>query len=120
MKDGTVCYIEFFTSSLEKSRLFYERVFGWRFSTEPGLEGVLLFSTPEGIGGLFKKKPGGIGPTGPIVHVKTADIEETLRRVTRAGGRVILPRTPKSGTKVQAGFFALIEDDVGNRVGLST
>ncbi len=120
MKTGAICYVEFFTSDLEASRTFYEAVFGWLFVTRPGWDEYLFFAPPEGIGGIFKRKPEGVSVRGPIVHVQCQDIDETLRRARRAGGKVVMARTPKSGGDPEAGFFALIEDNVGNRIGLST
>jgi predicted enzyme related to lactoylglutathione lyase len=120
MKNGAICYIEFFTTDLEKSRAFYETVFGWSFEAREGWQDFLFFSPAEGIGGMFKRKPEGIGPRGPIVHMTCSDVDRVLRAVEHAGGRVIIPTTPKSSTTPDAGVFALVEDNVGNRLGLST
>jgi predicted enzyme related to lactoylglutathione lyase len=120
VKTGAICYVEFFTSSLEASRTFYEAVFGWSFVTHPGWDEYLFFVPPEGVGGIFKRKPEGITERGPIVHVQCEDINATLRRAQSAGGKVVMARTPKSEGNPEAGFFALIEDNVGNRIGLST
>jgi len=120
VRDGAICYVEFFTSDLERSRRFHEHVFGWEFRAKEGWDAYLFFDTPEGVGGIFKEKPEAITPFGPIVHVQTANIEETLRRVEEAGGAVIIPRTLKSPDDPSQGAFALVEDDVGNRIGLST
>jgi predicted enzyme related to lactoylglutathione lyase len=120
MNDGALIYVEFFTSDLEKSRAFYSSVFGWRFEVKPGWEGHLLFYPPEGIGGLFKLKPEGVTAKGPIVHVKTADIAAPLQRIEKAGGRAVIPMTAKEAQSDLRGYFALAEDNVGNRIGLST
>ncbi len=120
MRDGAICYVEFFTTDLSRSRRFYEQAFGWRFHAREGWEAFLFFEGPEGIGGMFKLKPEAIAPLGPIVHVCASDIDATLRRVEAAGGRVIMPKTPKSLDDPSEGHFALVEDDVGNRIGLST
>ncbi len=120
MKTGAICYVEFFTSDLEASRSFYEAVFGWSFVAQSGWDEYLFFAPPEGIGGIFKRKPEGVGACGPIVHLQCRDINATLRKAQRAGGKVIMARTPKSEGNPEAGSFALIEDNVGNRIGLST
>ena len=120
MRDGSICYVEFFTTSLEQSRRFYERVFRWRFQVRDGWDEFLFFETPEGIGGIFKQKPEAITKLGPIVHVRCSKIEASLRQVVEAGGTVVTDKTPKSADDPAAGYFALVEDNVGNRIGLST
>jgi len=69
---------------------------------------------------MFKTKPEAITQLGPIVHVRFSDIDATLQRVVAAGGKVIMPKTAKSTDDPSQGHFALVEDDVGNRIGLST
>jgi len=120
MQDGSICYVEFFTSDLERSRRFYERAFGWRFHAREGWDAFLFFETPDGIGGMFKRKPEAITPLGPIVHVQCSEIDETIARVEAAGGSVVIPKTAKAADDPSQGSFALVEDDVGNRIGLST
>jgi len=120
VRNGAICYVEFFTTDLTRSRRFYERAFGWRFYAREGWDAFLFFEGPEGIGGMFKTKPEAVTALGPIVHVRASDIDATLRLVVEAGGRVIMPKTPKSSNDPDEGYFALIEDDVGNRIGLST
>jgi predicted enzyme related to lactoylglutathione lyase len=120
MAEGSLAYVEFFTSDLEKTRAFYTSVFGWRLEAKPGWEGHLLFHPREGIGGLFKLKPEAITDKGPIVHVVATDIAAALVRIKEAGGRTIIPMTAKETEAGLEGFFALAEDNVGNRIGLST
>lgn len=120
MHDGAICYVEFFTTDLERSKRFYESAFGWRFHARKGWDAFLFFETPEGIGGMFKAKPEAITQLGPIVHIRSSDIDATLHRVVEASGTVITPKTAKSSRDPAEGYFALVEDDVGNRLGLST
>jgi len=120
MRDGGICYVEFFTTDLSASKAFYETVFLWSFEAREGWGEFLFFQPPEGIGGMFKQKPEGISERGPIVHMKCTDIDDTLGRIERAGGKIIIPKTPKSSERSGDGAFALAEDNVGNRIGLST
>jgi len=120
MMDGAICYVEFFTSDLKRSERFYAHAFGWRFHAREGWDAFLFFETPEGIGGMFKEKAEAITQLGSIVHVKTSDIDATLDGVVQAGGTIIMSKTEKSPRDPTAGHFALVEDDVGNRIGLST
>ncbi|MFC2078107.1 VOC family protein [Candidatus Bipolaricaulota bacterium] len=120
MQDGAICYVEFFTTDLERSRFFYESAFGWRFHAREGWDAFLFFETPDGVGGMFKAKPEAITQLGPIVHVQSSDIGAMLQRVVAAGGKIVMAKTAKSADDPSQGHFALVEDDVGNRIGLST
>jgi len=120
MRDGAICYIEFFTTDLDASKTFYETVFNWSFEARKDGGELLFFAPPEGIGGMFKRKPEGISQRGSIVHMQCSDIDAVLRRIERAGGKTIIPMTPKSSVTSSDGAFALAEDNVGNRIGLST
>ena len=59
MKHGGICHIELATNDLEKTKAFYEELFGWTVSVVPGFENYAMFSTPEGVGGgsTWRKNP---------------------------------------------------------------
>ena len=117
MAHGAICHIEFPTTDAEKTRTFYEEVFGWAFSTAPGFDTYPMFRDPSGIGGAFNADPRGEGPslTGPIVHIEVDDIDATLKRIDEAGGKTLVPKTKISA---DYGSFAVFLDNVGNRLGL--
>lgn len=93
---------------------FYEQVTGQslkEMEVSPGKSTALLGSE----GCLFhapEDKPSHFGSR--VYFNANPDISEWIERVKRAGGRVLVPRTP-IGDK---GYFAYFEDSEGNRVGL--
>lgn len=53
---------------------------------------------------------------GVLIHFNTEDIAATLQRVVQKGGKVVIPRK-----KIEAecgGYFAVIADTEGNRIGI--
>lgn len=53
---------------------------------------------------------------GVLIHFNTEDIAATLQRVVQKGGEVVIPRK-----KIEAecgGYFAVIADTEGNRIGI--
>jgi len=117
MSKGDLCHIGLFTTEPEKTRSFYESIFGWSFEVIPGFESYLMFTTPSGLGGGFDSGPNAEPPgsSGPILHIEVNDIEATLVEIGKAGGSTIAPKTKISD---EFGFFALFVDNVGNRMGL--
>ncbi|MEM9953134.1 MAG: VOC family protein, partial [Chloroflexota bacterium] len=68
---------------------------------------------PNGIGAITSSehiRPDGNGIT---VYVHVDDLETALMKVTEGGGQVIVPKSPLG----EDGFFAVVFDSEGNRVG---
>ena len=117
MSQGGITHIELHTKNLVASRRFYEEIFAWRFESIPGWETYAMFTTPDGQGGGFDAGPRADAPSdkGPILHIEVDDIDATLARIERMGGRALVQKTRISD---EFGFFALFLDNVGNRLGL--
>lgn len=117
MAHGAFCHIEFPTTDAEKTKAFYEAVFGWTFTTAPGFDTYPMFRDPSGVGGAFNADPKGEAPsqTGPIVHIEVEDIDASLKKIEEAGGKTLVPKTKISE---EYGWFAVFLDNVGNRLGL--
>lgn len=84
-------------------------------SAYTGAPYALFPAGPDGVGGAI-----GVGPNytpahiGVTVYLRVADdLDATLARVVAAGGQVLTPKSP-----LPQGFFAIIEDTEGNRIGL--
>ena len=107
-------YVELPARSLERATRFYGDVFGWRFEPPPPEHGrtdvVYLEAQPE-VGICTGAAPAPGSGVRPAVAVDS--IDETLRRVEGAGGRVVEPRAD-----VGDGFTAAFEDCEGNYIGL--
>jgi len=117
MTQGDICHIGLFTTDPEKTRSFYESVFSWSFELIAGFETYMMFTTPSGLGGGFDSGPNAEPPgtAGPILHIEVDDIDDTLVRIAKAGGEMLVPKTKISD---EFGHFARFVDNVGNRVGL--
>ena len=105
---------------VQRARRFYERAFGWGF--EPfGPPGFYIAHTdgpgkggrvPGALQGRFEVVPGVI-PTGYECTLAVSDIDKAIELITKAGGRVVMPKAtiPTVGTMIR---FA---DTEGNVVG---
>jgi uncharacterized protein len=90
-------FVEFACEDPAGTRKFLTSVFAWKFRTVsmPGGQ-YLSFRTREG-------GQGGVRPTRPtespssLSYVRVADLDAALRKVQKAGGRVVLPRVDVPG-----------------------
>lgn len=85
-------YIEFTTTSIEKSKAFYSSVFGWVFKdwgpdyidSNPASAGIAI--------GFAKGDPNLAQAKGaPIVVLYSADLKATEAAIVKAGGKVVVP-----------------------------
>ena len=94
---------------------FYADLFGWQVQPLPSMSYV-RFESPNGVTGGFVE-PGGtvdhrLGEM--LVYVASDDVDADLRRAEQLGARTLVPRTEIPRT----GWFAVLEDPAGNRLGL--
>lgn len=101
---------------LDDAQRFYGDVFGWHFQPFEG--DYLIATAPDGkmLGGIFKAPSEQLG-NGVRIHFDTEDLEQTLERVTGAGGTVVAQRTEIGG---DMGWWAAFTDPAGRWIGLST
>jgi predicted enzyme related to lactoylglutathione lyase len=94
---GTPIWYELLTSDAKASTSFYESVIGWKVQpAAPGdPKGYQMIDAPNAhIGGLMELSPemrsNGARPTW-LVYVGVEDVDATLKDVTEAGGKVMMP-----------------------------
>jgi predicted enzyme related to lactoylglutathione lyase len=101
---------------------FYGDVFDWKLTDMPEMSYVMAETTPTGENN-FPREPGAINgglfqrpkeAPHPVLYVGVASIDATVRKVQKAGGKVVTPRTPIPGM----GAYARVADTEGNVVGL--
>jgi uncharacterized protein len=118
---ATVSHFEIPARDLERAARFYREVFGWSVERLPW-EGYPYFKVRgasgeghrEGIdGGLLPAEVGGDHPL-LVIHVSGIDLEDCLRKVVEAGGRIDQPAADIGGM----GRFARFRDSEGNLMGL--
>lgn len=114
-------HFELPTDDLGRASTFYTEVFGWSV-TPQGETAATVGTTPSneygqptepgGINGGFAARGGAI--TTPLVTVHVDDIEDSLRQVEQAGGKLVQEKAPVG----DFGFVAYFSDPEGNTVGL--
>ena len=101
---------------------FYSSAFGWKLTDMPDMQYVIAHTAavdenqmpkePGAInGGLFQRPK---DAPHPCLYVGVASVEEAVKQVQSAGGKVVTPRTPIPGM----GAFARVADTEGNVLGL--
>jgi predicted enzyme related to lactoylglutathione lyase len=101
---------------------FYTESFGWQLQDMPQMNYVMASTVATGPdqrpsepgainGGLFQRPK---EAPAPVIYVGVASVDEAIRKVTAAGGKVVTPKTPIPGM----GAYARISDTEGNVVGL--
>ncbi len=114
-------WVEIAATDLERSKTFYEKVFGLAFQLieMPGSKmyafGAGGDETAAGAAGALVQSDGNTPSTeGVIVYFKCEDLSVELGRVEEAGGKIVVPKTDIG----EFGFFARFVDSEGNIVGL--
>ena len=114
---GEFVWQDLMTEDAEKSRAFYEQLFGWTFESSDRLGKPYLIarsgSTPvAGITQVARRRPD--EPIAQwISYLSVADVDSAVARLTAAGGRVLVPPTD-----IQASRAAIAVDPQGALFGL--
>lgn len=111
-----VAWVEIPTENMEKSVAFYNDLFGLDLKIDDyGAEKMACF--PSGEGAISQSDGFKPGAGGLMVSFHAVDdLESSIRRVLKNGGSLIIPKT-----KIEAegrGYFCVIADPEGNRIGL--
>jgi predicted enzyme related to lactoylglutathione lyase len=115
---NAVNWFEIPTANLDRAVSFYETMLGARLKREVfgGTPHALFLADKDGAGGALihdaKRKPSN---EGTMVYLNAKkDLDGCIERASRAGGRVVLPKTDIG----DPGFIAIIADTEGNHVAL--
>ncbi len=112
MASDLIAHVEIPTKNLDKSKEFFQKLFGWDFKSFG--KGYLLFNTHKGFTvGLRSVKKVSAGET-TIFHILVDDISKSIKTATEAGGKIFREKT----TIPAMGYYALINDIDGNTIGL--
>jgi predicted enzyme related to lactoylglutathione lyase len=86
-KHESINYLEFASRDLAESKSFFQAIFGWSFS-DYGPE-YTAFSLDHLDGGFYAAQQVKTADQGaPLTVFYSADLEETLRKIRHAGGRI--------------------------------
>lgn len=117
-KQHAINWFEIPCEDLERATTFYETLLGARMH-RASLETPMVFfdSDRSGTCGTLVKSPfRKPGRGGAMVYLNCdGELDDVLSRVPRAGGLVLMPKTPVPGGR---GHFACLRDSEGNHVGL--
>ena len=91
--NGRIDYIEFSATDVAKTKAFYERVFGWKF-TDYGPD-YTSFEDGRLAGGFSKEGKAVRG--GPLVVLYASDLATTEKKVREAGGVITKDAFPFPG-----------------------
>jgi uncharacterized protein len=87
-KDSQIDNIEFNVTDIARSKAFYGKAFGWKFTDYA--PAYTEFTDGRLTGGLTTGAP--VKPGGPLVILYTDDFEGTRKRVETAGGKIVNPQ----------------------------
>jgi uncharacterized protein len=119
----SVVNFEIPADDVDRAKEFYSSTFGWQLQDIPDMrftiaqttevdEQTQLPTTPGAInGGLIPRTQ---ETPSPVITIDVTSVEEALKQVEAAGGRVVHPRTEIPGM----GVYAYFADTEGNTLGL--
>ncbi|HZY79136.1 MAG TPA: VOC family protein [Cyclobacteriaceae bacterium] len=103
-----VVHFEIPSDNPEKSIAFYKKVFGWTFTQFGPTPYFLATTGPDnqpGINGAIMKKN---HPQQPFTNsINVDDIDQAMREVENAGGKIVVPKTTMPGVGYSAYFMDL-------------
>ncbi|QNI36756.1 VOC family protein [Edaphobacter albus] len=118
VKQNAINWFEIPCEDLDRATGFYETLLGVKMERyNEGSPMALFASEQTGTGGTLVKrtfqKP---GRGGAMVYLNcNGELDNVLARVRKAGGLVLMPKTPVPGGH---GHFACLRDSEGNHIGL--
>ncbi|MDE1855646.1 MAG: VOC family protein [Candidatus Micrarchaeota archaeon] len=110
-----IIHFEIPARNLAKLGRFYSSVFGWKI-TDSGMKGMKYMLVKTGSrkgalgGGMYKR----VKKEGPRNFVGTNNIDATIKKFKKAGGKIIMGKADIPNV----GFSAIGLDPEGNTVGL--
>ncbi len=110
-----VIHFEIPVDDAERATKFYSSVFLWKIEKSPLMDYWLANTGPDkepGINGALTPRENMIKTTTNTIGVTSVD--ESLKKITKAGGKAVTPKTPIQGI----GYFAYCLDTEGNLFGI--
>ncbi len=113
---GRVVHFEIAADDPERAASFYTKVFGWSIQKWGGPEEYWLAMTgpdkEQGINGAIMRRtsPG----VTTVNSIEVASVDQFIAKITKAGGKILTPKTPIPGV----GYFAYCQDTESNTFGI--
>lgn len=113
MAHGDITHIDIPVDDMDRATTFYNDVLGWQIAELPGYEDYPMWRSPNQIsGGGFTPREAALQTIRNYVEVDS--IDDVLDKVTKAGGHVVMEKSPISETS----WYAVFSDTEGNQMGL--
>jgi len=111
---NVICHYEIPSTDFDKSKAFYEGLFGWPIQAMPEMNYMVFGEAGQGVGGGFNKVEK-VNNEGIQVYIEVEDIPASLTKAKELGGEVLMDKTQISP---EHGYMAFILDSCGVKVGL--
>ena len=110
---GKISYVEIPSTDVDRSAGFYEAVFGWNLRRRG--DGEIAFDDGVGeVSGTWVTGRPPLSEPGLLVYVMVDSVEQSLEKITEAGGAIVTPLTPQG----EGEAFATFRDPDGNILGV--
>lgn len=109
-----IVHIELSAHDHKQAARFYSDVFGWKMKEYPEMNYTTFEAEKGSVGGGFNPISDQ-NPAGTVmVYIHTDDLEATLAKIEKNGGKIILP-----GLDIpDVGRMAVFSDPTGNKIAL--
>jgi len=112
MANPLISHVEIPSTDLDKSKDFFNKVFGWEF--KPFGNGYFLFNNHKGIMVGLRKVDRVSKGENTVFHINVESIDDILKNCVENGGSI-----KRGKTVIPAmGWYALFFDPDGNSIGL--
>lgn len=106
-KPGSFIHMEIASTDPQTTRKFFEDVFDWEFEFMPDME-YHTYVAPSGPGGGLMSPMENQSP-GILNYLLSHDIDEDVKKIEQAGGRVLQPKREIPGV----GWWAVFQEPTG-------
>ena len=112
---ANIVWFEIGADNVERAKLFYGSLFGWKIEKMPGATDYWHLDTggsddaPDG--GIMKRKDPQQGITN---YIGVSSVAESAAKVQKLGGKICVAKTAVP----EMGYFAVCQDTEGNQFGI--
>jgi uncharacterized protein len=110
---GNYGWVEIVSKRPKATEAFFQKVFGWKMTRDPEMEGYVMFAASAEPHGGIRTPMMKQEPPGTLAYIGVRSIVKTLGTIKKAGGRVLVPKT-----EIPPGWFAIFQAPGGVVQGL--
>jgi len=110
---GDIVYFELPADDLARARKFYKKLFEWEFDKVPKWDYWMIATGGKDAlyGGLTKRDK---TIKSVVTYIDVESVDKCSAKIEKAGGKIIVPKTPIAGW----GYFAVFRDTEKNVLGI--